>query len=86
MHLATCVIIACTYLAVKATHIFNVERDFSRLSKDAELSKYVHPRIRLFYQLLKRGMMDYRQKHSDSLYNPEAYQVKDHNLETNTGS
>ncbi|XP_045781261.1 uncharacterized protein LOC123878189 [Maniola jurtina] len=72
---------------IECTHIFTLERDFNKLTADKELTKHVeevlqrlktfkvavHPRIRLFYQLLKRGMSDYTHRTADSLYNPSTY-------------
>ncbi|CAG4988080.1 unnamed protein product [Colias eurytheme] len=79
-----------SFVYVEGTHIFTLEKDFNKLQADEGVANHVkeivnklktfkvavHPRIRLFYQLLKRGMQDYAQKNSDSLYNPNAYQTK----------
>ncbi|CAG9573061.1 unnamed protein product [Danaus chrysippus] len=38
----------------------------------------VHPRIRLFFQLLKKAMLDHAQRNADTLYNPNVYnELKD---------
>ncbi|XP_052743047.1 uncharacterized protein LOC112056012 isoform X2 [Bicyclus anynana] len=72
---------------LECTHIFSLEKDFSRLSDDAELAKHVqevlsrlrtfkvavHPRIRLFYRLLRRAVARYDRRTAASLYNPNTY-------------
>ncbi|OWR43180.1 hypothetical protein KGM_208360 [Danaus plexippus plexippus] len=80
------------FVFVECTHIFSLERDFSKLQKDTQLSKNaqeivaklrqfkvpVHPRIRLFFQLLKKAMLDHAQRNTDTLYNPNVYnELKD---------
>ncbi|XP_050358248.1 uncharacterized protein LOC126778602 isoform X2 [Nymphalis io] len=81
-------------LCAECTHIFGLDRDFSKLNSDKDVANYVaeilnrlktfkvavHPRIRLFYQLLKRGMSDYAHRTSDSLYNPSVYKQPSDNV------
>lgn len=43
----------------------------------------VHPRIRLFYQLLKRGMSEYAHRTADSLYVPNVYNKESDNMRQN---
>ncbi|CAH0718643.1 unnamed protein product, partial [Brenthis ino] len=76
------------FLYAESTHIFGLDKDFNKLSSDKELSNHVqevlkrlktfkvsvHPRIRFFYQLLKKGMSDYSHRIADSLYIPNVYQ------------
>ncbi|CAF4958445.1 unnamed protein product [Pieris macdunnoughi] len=87
----TCALFTSVLLYVNSTHIFTLDKDFNKLKTDEALAKHVgeivkklktfkvavHPRIRLFYQLLKRGMSDFAQRNSDSLYNPRVYQIED---------
>nr|XP_034837775.1 uncharacterized protein LOC117994004 [Maniola hyperantus] len=72
---------------IECTHIFTLERDFNKITADEDLAKHVeavlqrlktfkssvHPRIRLFYQLLKHGMLQYAHRTAASLYNPSTY-------------
>ncbi|CAH2061676.1 unnamed protein product, partial [Iphiclides podalirius] len=73
----------------KSTHVFKVDRDFSKVKSDTEVAKHVeevlrklrtfkvavHPRVRLLYRLLKRGMARHAYRVSDSLYVPYVYRA-----------
>ncbi|KAI8433706.1 hypothetical protein MSG28_015701 [Choristoneura fumiferana] len=88
--LLTALCVVAWAVATESTHIFTLDRDFNRLNSDTELSESVseilarlktfkipiHPRVRLFYRLLRRGMERHSQRVADSLYVPDKYNVK----------
>ncbi|XP_068624360.1 uncharacterized protein [Battus philenor] len=69
------------------THVFKLDRDFSIVKNDRAAAESVaevlrklrtfrvavHPRVRLLYGLLRRGLSRHAQRSSDSLYAPHAY-------------
>ncbi|CAK1595220.1 unnamed protein product [Parnassius mnemosyne] len=78
---------------VKCTHVFKLDNDFSKIKSDQALANQleevlkrlktfkvpVHPRIRLLYTLLKKGMAQYSYKTADSFFVPYVYTAKGDN-------
>ncbi|XP_014359647.2 uncharacterized protein LOC106711760 [Papilio machaon] len=74
---------------VRCTHVFNMDRDFSKIKTDQSLADSVgevvrrlqtfkvavHPRIRLLYALLRRAVARHAQRHAASLYVPQVYRA-----------
>ncbi|KAG6464890.1 hypothetical protein O3G_MSEX014794 [Manduca sexta] len=90
--LYTLVILVSIYF-IDCKHIVTVDKDFSKIKTNQELAQHVkeilnrlktfkvpvHPRIRLFYELLKQGMTKYAHKTSDSLYKPDKFNLRNDN-------
>ncbi|KAJ0170409.1 hypothetical protein K1T71_013780 [Dendrolimus kikuchii] len=83
----TALLLCFIILRIVNSHIIKLDRDFSKAKSEQDLAKYVqevidrlntfkvpvHPRIRLFYELLKKAMTNYSHRTADSLYIPDKY-------------